>query len=369
MGKKTKEKATVAESIIQFQNEATSKEIEELKQKKLKMEDENQKLVEMRHQLREEQQGHLGVLHKQAMEQEKKILEDKVASEEQTEQANQHDLELACIHKEELAELQKNLTSVEAQVEVQQQTGQLYKSMNNVELQQQIQNLESQRDSLKHKFQAISEYVEHSLKVDICKIDKITSRLIEKERQLATEIAFKQVDKHRFQMIRKKDYLKKELAAYQEEVSVLEATVKNLQKENWEHLKQLFKQQKKDLQMYRDPFLSQAEKLSLHQKAADIVEEQHQQFGELEKDEMDHSCKPSFPTHHLSTMLYGSQSNLSEPLHLGPLEQGPQSVFGQAMPLHPLPSDSEDLDTLTHQGLIQAQNRILTTKIIRKWFQ
>ncbi|XP_047663600.1 coiled-coil domain-containing protein 83-like isoform X2 [Tachysurus fulvidraco] len=375
MGKKTTEKkVTLAESFMQFQIEVQSKEIEKLKQDVWEIEDKNQKLVELRDQLREEQQEHLSVLHKQAKEQEKKPLEKEVASKEQVEQAVQHNLELTCIQEEELAELNRKLMSVQGQVgelQVQRRAWQLYMNMDSVDRQQQIQNLESELDSIQHKFQAISEYVECSLKADICKIDEITSRVIEKEKQLATERALKQVDKHRFQMIRQNEWFKKQLAVYQEEVSVLEAAVKNLEEENLEHIKHLFEQRLEDKQI-SSAFLTQAEnlehnKFSLPEKAAEIGKEQHQQSGELEEDGMDHSC--TSPTHHLSTLLSGSQSNIGEPLHLGLLEQKLLSVVGQAMPLYPLPSDSEDLDTLTHLGLFQAQDRTLTPNNIHNQFQ
>ncbi|XP_060753049.1 coiled-coil domain-containing protein 83-like [Tachysurus vachellii] len=340
------------------------------------MEDKNQKLVELfqRDQLREEQQEHLSVLHKQAKEQEKKPLEKEVASKEQVEQAIQHSLELTCIQEEELAELHRKLTSVQGQVEelqAQRRAWQLYMDMGSVDRQQQIQNLESELDTIEHKYQALSEYVECSFKADICKIDEITSRLIEKEKQLATERALKQVDKHRFQMIGKNDWFKKQLAVYQEEVSVLEASVKNLEEENLEHMKHLFEQRLEDVQISSRAFLTQSEnlehnKLSLPEKA-EIGKEQHQQSGEFWEDEMDHSS--SSPTHHLNTLLCGSQSNIREPLHLGLLEQKLLSVVGHAMPLYPLPSDSEDLDTLTHLGLFQEQDRTLTTNNIHNRFQ
>lgn len=56
-----------------------------------------------RDQLREEHQGHLSVLRKQAKEQEKKLEEKEVASKEQVQQAVQHNLELTHIQEEELA--------------------------------------------------------------------------------------------------------------------------------------------------------------------------------------------------------------------------------------------------------------------------
>ncbi|XP_053543034.1 uncharacterized protein LOC124629043 [Ictalurus punctatus] len=108
---------------------------------------------------------------------------------------------------------------------------------------------------------------------------------------------------------------------------------------------------------------------SLTNNVAEVGREQHQQSGELEEDEIVHSCKPSSPTHHLSALLSGIQSDLRETLHLGPLEQKLLIVVGQAMPLSPLLSDPEDLEKLIKLGQIQAQDGTLTTNIIRNKFQ
>ncbi|KAF4082002.1 hypothetical protein AMELA_G00146780 [Ameiurus melas] len=271
-----------------------------------------------RDELREKHQGHLSVLRKQAKEQEKKLEEKEVASKEQVEQAVQYNLELAHIQEEELAE-----------------------------------------------------YIECSLKAAVSEIDKNTSLLIEREKHLARERALKQADKHSFQKIKKNDWLKKELAVYHEEVSILDAAVRKLEEENLEHMKELHRLN--DAQISCNMLLMQAEdleeKLSLPERTAEVGREQHQQSGELEEDEIDHSCKPSSPTHHLSTLLSGSQSDLRESLHLGLLEQKLLCVVGQAMPLSPLPSDPEDLDKLKQLGQIQVQDGILTTNIINKKFQ
>ncbi|XP_017344629.1 coiled-coil domain-containing protein 83 isoform X1 [Ictalurus punctatus] len=373
MSKKTGEKKTT-HSFIQFQIEVKRKEIEEFKEEVRELEAKNQQLVELRDQLRKEHQGHLSVLRKQAKEQEKKLEEKEVASKEQVQQAVQYNLELAHIQEEELADLHRQLTSVQAQVvelQVHRQAWQLYKNVGSVEHQQQIQKLQSNLDSMQKNFQEKSEYIECSLKAAISEIDKNTSLLIEREKHLARERALKQADKHSFQKIKKNDWLKKELAVYHEEVSILDVAVSKLEEENLEHMKELHRLN--DAQISSNVLLVQAEdleqKLSLPERTAEVGREQHQQSGELEEDEIDHSCKPSSPTHHLSALLSGSQSDLRETLHLGPLEQKLLIVVGQAMPLSPLLSDPEDLEKLIQLGQIQAQDGTLTTNIIRNKFQ
>lgn len=56
-----------------------------------------------RMQLREEEQEHFSVLHKQVKKQEEKLKEEEVAKDEQVERAARHNLELAHVQEEELA--------------------------------------------------------------------------------------------------------------------------------------------------------------------------------------------------------------------------------------------------------------------------
>ncbi|XP_058267731.1 coiled-coil domain-containing protein 83 [Hemibagrus wyckioides] len=378
MSKKTRKKqATGVHSFLEFQNEVKRKEIEEVEQLITKLEAKNQELVKLRDQLREEQQQTFRVLYDQTKEQEKQLEEKQLVNEEQVEQAIQHNLELKRIQDEELAELNRKLVSVQEQVMERQvyleQQRQLYESVDSAELQQRIQNLESELVANEKKFQAMSEHIERSHKAEISEIDENMSKLLEEEMQVASKKSLKQVDRHKCPEIkRRNEWLKREIAVYQEEISVLEADVKNLEEENLELVKELLECRLHNVQISSNAFLTQGpdleHKLSLPGKAAEIGKEQHQQSGELEKDEMDHSCKPSSSTHHPKTLQCSSQSNPREPLHLDPLEQRMLCVVGQAMPLYPLPSDSEDLDT-THLGLFQAQDETLATKMIRKQFQ
>ncbi|KAM9456187.1 coiled-coil domain-containing protein 83 [Clarias gariepinus] len=377
MGKKSREnKATVAESLIQFQIDVKSKEIEEFKKEISELEAKNHQLVELREQLLGEQQENLSVLHSQAKEQEKKLEEKEVTYKGEVKQAVQHNLELTHVQEEELAELQRHLESIQAQVvelKGQGQAWHLNKNVGSVPYQEQIQKLQSELDSMHKHFQIMSENVENSLQATICNIEKQILQLIEEEKQAAQERSIKKLDKPKLLELKKNEWLKQKLAIYHEEVSVLDAAVKNLEEENLDHMKQLLEHRFNDLQISSNLVLTQAEeleqKLSIFGKGAEIGSKQHQQSGELEEDETNHSCKSSSSTRHRSALLYGCQSDLREPLHLGPLEQNLLSVVGQAMPLHPLPSDPEDSDTLTHQARFQTQDGTLTTNILRKKFQ
>ncbi|KAF5906364.1 coiled-coil domain-containing protein 83-like isoform X2, partial [Clarias magur] len=318
MGKKSREnKTTVAESLIQFQIKVKSNEIEEIKKEVRELEAKNHQLVELREQLSEEQQENLSSLHSQAKEQEKKLKEKEVTYKEEVKQAVQHKLELRHVQEAELAELQRHLEIKQAQVvelKGQWQAWQLYKNVGSVEYQEQIQKLQSELDSMHKHFQIMSENVESSLQATICNIEKQTLQLIEEEKQFAQERSIKKLDKPKLLELKKNEWLKQELAIYHEEVSVLDAAVKNLEEENLEHMKQLLEHRFNDLQLSSNLVLTQAkemeQKVSISGTGAEIGSKQHQQSGKLEEDETNHSCKPSSSTHHHCALLYGCQSDL-----------------------------------------------------------
>ncbi|KAI4902395.1 hypothetical protein NFI96_027505 [Prochilodus magdalenae] len=352
-----------------------------------------------RDQLRKELLAHTHALHNQAKEQEKRLEQKEVVNKEEVEQAKKHNLELMCSQEEELAELTRSLEELKAQVaesHKEQQVWLHYKTVGSVEHQQQIQNLQSELTALQTSFEEISEYIKHSLDSTVKDIDKKTSQLMDEKKQQATEVktyvsadnlhgAIKRLDKSSCQEVMENEWLRKEIANYHEEVSVLDTTVRRLEEENLDHMKQLFELRLSNLQIPRSVFLRQVagleqsvQKLTLTEAAAELGSgpssppesgaeaggaQQQQQAVELERDETDPSWKPSSPPHDLARLLYGSQDDLREPLHLGPLEQKLLSVVGQAATLHPLPSDAEGL------AIFHTEDWSITTRTIHNKFQ
>ncbi|XP_036450350.1 coiled-coil domain-containing protein 83 [Colossoma macropomum] len=398
--RRNEDRTTLAEAFIQFQIQVKGKEIEEFNNEISELEAKNQKLTELQDQLREEQLAHIRELHKQAKEQEKKLEQREVVNKEQVEQAQRHNLELTHSQEEELEELRRKLEDLKLQVTECQKERQVwlhYKSVGSIEHQQQIQNLQSELTALQKSFEEMSENIKHSLDATFNKIDENTSQLIDEKKQRATERAIKQLDKSSCQEIKENDWLKRELVIYHKEVSIMDTAVRRLEGENLEHMKQIFEHRLNDLQISRNVFLTQAagleqmdssgleqsvQKLALIETAepgsaplpppnskSEARGAQRKQAVELEKDKTDPSCKPSSPPHDLTVLLYGSQNDLRELLHLGPLEQKLLSVVGQAVTLYPSPSDSEDLAMSTHTGPSHTQDWALTTRTIRSKFQ
>ncbi|KAL6473086.1 hypothetical protein MHYP_G00192740 [Metynnis hypsauchen] len=393
--RRNEDRTPPAEAFIQFQIQVKRKETEDFKNEISELEAKNQKLTELRDQLREEQLALIRELNKQAKEQEKELEQREVVNKEQLEQAQRYNLEITHRQEEELAELCRKLEVLKLQVTDCQKERQVllqYKSVGSIKHLQQIQNLQSEIINLQNRFEKMSENMKRSLDATFNEIDKKTSQLIDEKKQQAVETAIKQLDKSSWQEIKENDRLKRELVIYHKEVSILKTAVRGLEEENLEHVKRIFEHRLNDLQISRNVFLTQAAgleqmdssglELTLTETAelgscplpppnsrSEARGAQQKQAVELEKDEADPSCKPLSPPHDLTMLLYGSQNNLKELLHLGPLEKKLLSVVGRAVTLHSLPSDSEDLAMSTHTGPSHTQDWALTTPIIRNKFQ
>ncbi|XP_066507526.1 coiled-coil domain-containing protein 83 isoform X2 [Hoplias malabaricus] len=352
-------------------------------------------------QLRDEQLSHIRELQKQAKEQEKKLEQGEVENKEQVEKAQQMNIKLIHNQEQELAELCKRSADLQVRVAEQQQERQVclkYKNTERLKYRQQIQTLQSELKILQKNYEDMSENIKCSFDATVSEIDKKSSQLIDAKKQQATEKAIKHLDKWSCQEIKENDCLKRVLAIYRKEVSILDATVTSLEQENLKLLKQLFEERLSDLQTSRNGFLTtEAElkqddtsnmeqslhKLTLTDKAAEPGSRlvpppdsraeaggvEQQQAVELEGDETEPSCKPPSCAHKLPLRLYGNHNDLREPLNMDPLEQKLLIVVGRPMTLHTLHSDTEDLATSTHLDQFQTQEWSLTTRLIHKKFQ
>ncbi|XP_066507525.1 coiled-coil domain-containing protein 83 isoform X1 [Hoplias malabaricus] len=396
-----RDKTTPAEAFIRFQIQVKRKEIEELSGEVSELESKNRKLSELWDQLRDEQLSHIRELQKQAKEQEKKLEQGEVENKEQVEKAQQMNIKLIHNQEQELAELCKRSADLQVRVAEQQQERQVclkYKNTERLKYRQQIQTLQSELKILQKNYEDMSENIKCSFDATVSEIDKKSSQLIDAKKQQATEKAIKHLDKWSCQEIKENDCLKRVLAIYRKEVSILDATVTSLEQENLKLLKQLFEERLSDLQTSRNGFLTtEAElkqddtsnmeqslhKLTLTDKAAEPGSRlvpppdsraeaggvEQQQAVELEGDETEPSCKPPSCAHKLPLRLYGNHNDLREPLNMDPLEQKLLIVVGRPMTLHTLHSDTEDLATSTHLDQFQTQEWSLTTRLIHKKFQ
>ncbi|XP_038844941.1 coiled-coil domain-containing protein 83 [Salvelinus namaycush] len=403
MGKKSsdEDKTTLAEAFINFQLQVKRKEIHECQEEVSQLETKKQRYTELREQLKEEQLGHIKVLRKQAKEQESKLEQREVINKEQVEQALQENLELVRSQEKELAELRAEVSRLEEDVlvlQAERQIRQEYKMTGSQEHQQQIQHLEAELAQMQKEFQEMADNIQRSLDVTFNEIDKKTVHLIDEKKQLATERAIKHLDKHSRQEIKENEWLKRELAIYTREVSITALAVQQLEEENLEHMSQLFERRLEDLHISRNVFLTQAaglgpsdstvqETIMKNGVSSSPVPPLHpateawraqKQAKELERDETSGSCsevayRPTEdPLQDLSVLLYGNQTYLQQgDMHLGPLEMKLLTVVGQALPLHPVPSETPGFEgSSSAPGMLQApEDWPLTARIIHKRFK
>ncbi|XP_046899350.1 coiled-coil domain-containing protein 83 [Hypomesus transpacificus] len=391
MGKKSsdEDKITLAEAYTNFQIELKTKEIQEFQEEIIQLETEKRRLTELREQLKEEQTGHIRLLRKQAKEQETKLKQREAVNKEQVEQALQQNLEMVRNQEGELAELHSELKRVEEKVQVllgERQVWLEYKNVGSQEHLQQIRHLEAEHAHVQRGFQNMADNIKRSLEVTFNEIDKKTVELIEEKQHLATEKAIKHLDKNSRQEVRESAWLQKELAIYKREVSITEEAVQSLEAENLEHMSQLFDQRLHDLQISRNIFLTQAAGLGVYDStdtgmtdysSPTIGPEVRGRGRRLEEEEPEDSCDAAAPQpaddppRDLGVLLYGSQTHLQEEArHLGPLELKLLSVVGQAMPLHPLPSEEPSSSGSYAPGLpLAPEEWPLTAKIIHNRFK
>ncbi|XP_062392662.1 coiled-coil domain-containing protein 83 isoform X2 [Sardina pilchardus] len=369
MGKKTSdEDASLAESFIDFQIQVKRKEIEEFKEDVAQLESEKQKLLELRDQLREEQKGHITVLRKQAKEQERKLEQRGEVNKEQVEDALHQNLELSRNKEKELAELNQGLKCLVEQVVALQAEREIwlqYKHVGRHKDKERTDHLKEELAGLQKNFEEMAENINRSLEVTFNEIDKKKVQLMDDKKQLASERAIKLLDKNTRQEIKENGWLKKEVAVYKMEVSIMEEAVQKLEEENLKLTSDLFTQRLEDLQISRNVFLTQAAGLgpsdsftledTFMKKDSTVQVRGHMAVVQAAVDGVvtqaeigDRGCSGGSPAavseegwpQDLRPLLYGGQIHLKETMHLGSLEQKLLSVVGQTMPLHTASPDT-----------------------------
>ncbi|XP_051972578.1 coiled-coil domain-containing protein 83 [Xyrauchen texanus] len=249
---KTLDKIPLAESFIQLQIQVKRKEFQDFKEELHQLEDKKQKLMKLQEQLREEQTGHVHDLNNQLKEQERTLEQTQLEYKDQVESAVQSDQELKCNHEKELEELHCQLARLQVQVEelhAERQEWLQYQNEGSMENQQKIQKLGKDIASTQSIFQEVSEYFQRSMTEAVEEIDKKTEQAFDETMQLAVETAIENQGNHHKRSIKLFDCLKKEIAIYVKEVSVLESTVQQLENENLELVNKLLQDRLDDAQI------------------------------------------------------------------------------------------------------------------------
>ncbi|XP_039531756.1 coiled-coil domain-containing protein 83 [Pimephales promelas] len=360
---------SLAEAFIRFQIQVKKKEIHDYNDEMCQLEDKKQKLIKLQEQLREENTHHVCELSKRIKEQERDLEQRQGEYEVHVKQTTRENLELKLEQEKHQEELRSKLARLQVQVEELQTDMQellQYKNEGSNKDHQKIEKLEKMIAYAQMNFQELSEYFQKSLAAAVEK-NKQTEAKIEDKNQLALKVPL---------------YIKK--------VAVLESTVQQLEKENLEHIDNLFKIRYMDdpLISQDDEFLAQSAragshdtrsmdrnitKISLEDTSALVNRPPYslQPSAEEAQQERDATAcdgtTPSTPPD-LSKM-YSSQTTFTRPMHLDLMGWKLLHVIGKASPLHPPPINPVDVSEEMSFDQLQNAEWPITTKIINRAFR
>ncbi|KAK7120596.1 hypothetical protein R3I94_020553 [Phoxinus phoxinus] len=383
---KTLDTTSLAEAFIQFQIQVKKKEIQDSKDEMCQLEDTKQKIIKLQEQLREEKTRHVREQNKQIKERERNLEQRQREDEEQVKQTTQETLELKQDQEKQLEELRCELARLQVQVEELQTDRQewlQYKNEGSIKDHQKIEKLEQHIAFTQMIFQELSA-------VETTKQKE--AQIIEDINQLAIKRATENLDKDRKSLIRENTKLIKQVPLYINRVAELESTVQQLEKENLEHINNLFQTLRMDdpLISQDDEFLAQSAsvwshgtrsmdrnimKISLEETSAlvnrppyslQLLEEAEEAQQERDATACD-GTTPSTPPD-LSEM-YSSQTTFTGEMHLDLLGRRLLCVIGKASPLHPPPNNPVDASEEMTFDLLQTAKWPITTQIINRKFQ
>ncbi|XP_063059764.1 coiled-coil domain-containing protein 83 [Engraulis encrasicolus] len=387
MGKVDEEKASMAESFMNFQIELKRKEIQEFNDDVVLLEARKQKLIELRDQILQEQKGHITVLRQQAKEQQRNLEQKGEAHKEQVEEALRHNQELSRNKTRELHELNqtlRNLNDQEILTRDEMNIWQQYKNIGRHRDEEQIKKLQDELSELQSGFDEMSENIHRSLEVTFSEIDKKKFQSLDMKKNLATERAIKHLDKKSGQEVKENAWLLKEVALFKVEVSDLEEAVQKMEEENIKLSAEVQAQKLEDLQISANFFLTQSvgrESEESHTLEGTLGEfefnmptgedthghlavVQAAQGGGVGKEVVNrktqatrgqtaegytghgitrYRCatedRQTARTQDINGLLYDTHTNFEDSMHLGSLAKKLLSVVGQAAPIHTVSSE------------------------------
>ncbi|CAM4729902.1 unnamed protein product [Leuciscus chuanchicus] len=347
-------------------------------------------------QLREDKTRHGLELKKQIEERQRDLEQRQREDEELVKQTTRENLELKQEQENQLEELRCKLARLQVQVEELQTDRQewlQYKNEGSIKDHQKIEKLEKRIASTQMNFQELSDHFQRSLAAAVEKTKQNEAQSIEDINHLALKRAAENLDKTRKALVKENNQLIKQVPLYINRVAVLESTVQQLEKENLEHVNNVFQICHMDdlLISQDDEFLAQSAsvgshdtrsmdrnimKISLEETSAlgnrplyslQLLETAEEAQQERDVTACDHGTTPSTPPD-LSEM-YSSQTTFTGAMHLDLLGNRLLCVIGEASPLHPPPNNPEDVSEEMTFDLLQTAKWPITTKIINRKFQ
>ncbi|XP_077098653.1 coiled-coil domain-containing protein 83 isoform X2 [Siphateles boraxobius] len=357
------------------------------------LEDKQQKLLKLQEQLREEKTRHECELNKLIKELERNLEQRQREDEDQVKQTTHENLEKKQDQEKQLEELRCKLARLQVQVEELQTDRQerlQYKNEGSIKDHQKIEKLEKNIAFTQIIFQELSEHFQRSLAAAVEKNKQKEAQSIEVINQLALKRATENLDEDSKSLIKENIQLIKQVPLYINLVAVLESTIQQLEKENLEHVDNLFQILRMDDPLINqdDEFLAQSAsvgshdtrsmdrnimKISLEETSALVNKPPYslQLLAEEAQHKRDATAcdgtTPSTPPD--LNEMYSRQTTFPGAMHLDLLGRRLLCVIGKASPLHPPPNNPVDASEEMTFDLLQTAKWPITTKIINRKFQ
>ncbi|KAM6448681.1 coiled-coil domain-containing protein 83 [Liasis olivaceus] len=359
------------EALLSYQIQIKEEVIDQLLSDIKQLELENDKCKQRNQQLKQEQIGHIRALLTTLKEQEKELEKVDIVTRDDVERAMMDKWQYIKDQEKLIKDMRFQIHFVEQKL-LQKQAEidywMAYKNVGSTEHANQIQFLEQDIKKLKEDLEEMTEFFRISLEETKEKIDKYTLRQMELKKEWATENAVKHIDKISLREIKEYEWLKEEVASYRREVTELEKSAHELEKENIYLINKLFERRLQFLKVPRKLFLTQGAGLQIPGESMDQEEEERvmsatetvismEQPSHDEKRDLDGAENKSADdfevvylrgmsmNQFLPPLLYEDSNDFKEYKELGPLDVKLMCVVGQKMPIH---EDIKEMASKSH---------------------
>ncbi|XP_067322397.1 coiled-coil domain-containing protein 83 [Anolis sagrei] len=349
------------EALLAYQIQIKEEIIDQLLRDIKRLEATNDRNKERNQYLQQEQIGHIRALFIALKEQEKELEKIEIVTRDDVEKAMKDKWQYVKDQEKLIKDMRCQIHYVEQrllQKQAEVDYWEAYKNVGSAEHAKQIEGLEEDIKKLKQDLEEMIEYFRIALEEAKEKIDKFTLKQIEQKKEWATENAVKHIDKISRREIQEHDWLKEEVAAYRRDVSDLEDSIYELEKENIYLINKLFDRKLQFLKVPRKLFLTQGAGLYIPGKdwEDDFAEaranwaslsefvlavegkpseekKESEEEEEIKEDDVVH-LRGEAAYGFLPPILYEDSNDFKAYQDLGSLEVKLMMAVGQAMPIH-----------------------------------
>ncbi|XP_077783099.1 coiled-coil domain-containing protein 83 [Podarcis muralis] len=347
------------EALLEYQIQIKEEIIDELLFEIKNLEAQNDRNKERNQQLKNEQTSHIRALLVALKEQEEALAKVEVVTRDDVEKAMKEKWQYVRDQEKLIKDMRCQIHYLEQKL-VQKQAEVdywlAYKNVGSAEHAKQIECLEQDIQKLKEDLEEMTEFFRISLEETKERTDRYMLKQMELKKEWALENAVKHIDKTSCREIKEYEWLKEEVAGYKKEVSDLEASVHELEKENIYLINKLFERRMQFLKVPRKLFLTQGAGLQMlgdkeyaglsevQAESTSLVSEMVLNVDQTDRKEAgENLLDDSYEVIQMQTdsvgqllppILYEDSNDFKEYKDLGPLAVKLMTTVGQTMPVH-----------------------------------